>query len=127
MATPPPPYVGTSVVQTIKLPLMSVLDSPEEPRITPEGLARIRERARLRTMGAPVKVWSQSSDREDPPDAKPHTPIPPTPQQADAANELFEKMLSGTPPNGFGEGLESLANGRWSEPPPTVGPEETRG
>lgn len=85
----------------------------EDAPITPEGFARIRERARLRAQGAPVKVWAESSDREVP--DRDREPVPPSPEQAAAANALFESMLSSKEPDGFGEGLDNLiAEDRWA-------------
>ena len=82
----------------------------EDGPITPEGVARYRERARLRSNGAPQSEWSKTTDREMPEGWGEHEPRPPTPEQEAAVNELFEKTLTdqGLPPN-FGEGIERLA------------------
>lgn len=91
-----------------------------------EKFAKFRERQRQRALGAPVHVWSQSAEMEDPPDAKPHVPVPPTPEQAAAANALAEAMLSSSQKMPdlyvegkggylqeleFGEDLDELAEG----------------
>ena len=83
----------------------------EDARITAEGVARIRERARQRTNGVPQKIWSKSSDR--PVAIEEHTPVPPTREQAEAADALFETMLSDRDlPEGFGEGLDDFIGGK---------------
>ena len=105
-------------------------DAPEESCMTrAEKFAKFRERQRQRALGAPVHVWSQGTDVEDPPDAKPHQPVPPTPEQAAAANALAEAMLSNTEMPDlyiegkggtlqsleFGQDLDELAEGgKWT-------------
>lgn len=96
--------------------------SPQTPeRITPEGLARIRERQRLQAKGVPMKEWAKLSDREDPRDAVPHIPVPPSKEQAEAANALAEAMLSSNSlPDSFGDGLDDLGMGRIHDASPRV-------
>ena len=76
-----------------------------------EGVKKIRERQRQRSMGVPVKEWAKSSDREAPADAVDHnfrTRL--TQEQADAANKFAESLLTNQPvPDGFGQGLDELA------------------
>ncbi|EOD23742.1 hypothetical protein EMIHUDRAFT_199572 [Emiliania huxleyi CCMP1516] len=75
---------------------------PPQP-VTREGVEAFRERARRRTAGEPVEEWASNLEREPPPDRE---PVPPTAEQAAAADALFEKLLSDEAPEGFGEGLE---------------------
>lgn len=105
-------------------------DASEQRQMTAaEKFAKFRERQRQRALGAPVHVWSQGTDVEDPPDAKPHQPVPPTPEQAAAANALAEAMLSNTEMPDlyiegkggtlqsleFGQDLDELAEGgKWT-------------
>ncbi len=85
----------------------------EDGPLTPEGFDRIRERQRQRAMGAPISEWAKSSDRAAP-EVPDHVPVPPTADQTAAVNALFEKVLTSDKdlPDGFGEGLENLGNGR---------------
>ena len=81
------------------------VDSPAEV------FARIRQRARDRTSGAPMHEWSKTSDHQTQ-DMPAHEPVPPTPEQAAAVDALFRKLLRDRGvPNGFGEGLDRLIDG----------------
>ena len=86
-------------------------DSIEANRISAEGVMRVRERARLRTKGVSQRVWSKSTERQGP--EQRHVPRPPTPEQVEAANALFETMLRGKHsdlPRSIKRGM-----GRWEE------------
>eukprot|EP00966_Prymnesium_polylepis_P007028 162068-Prymnesium_polylepis.1 len=81
----------------------------EPPRVTQEGIDKFHERQRLRASGAPLKVWSKTTDREDAPDVSDHVPVPSTEAQKTAANALFGKVLrEDDVPDGFGEGLDGF-------------------
>ena len=87
-------------------------ESMEANRISLEGVMRIRERARMRTNGVAQKVWAESTVRKAGQDQT-HVPRPPTPEQAEAANALFESMLRGKSselPRSIKRGM-----GRWDE------------
>ena len=81
---------------------------PQKPKITVEGLASFRERQRQRREGKPLAVWSSSLDRPGYVPEADHVPVPPTTEQAAAADALFETRLRDEAPEGFGEGLEGL-------------------
>ena len=89
----------------------AVVTLDESSRISMEGIEKYRERQRLKAQGAPLRVWSQSVDRDPKeyvPDKPEHEPVPPTDGQKAAANELFEKVLSSDVPADFGNGIDSL-------------------
>ena len=85
----------------------SIADSEPEPRISPEGIERYRERQRLKLHGKPLSVWSESTDRKV--SGEDHVPVPPTGDQRAAADALFDKVLRDDDlPSGFGEGLDDI-------------------
>ena len=76
-----------------------------------EGIMAFRERQRLRAKGEPLSVWSQGADPADfvEDDGEPAPPIgytPTTKEQAQAADELFEKLLRDDMPEGFADDLD---------------------
>tara|TARA_B110001452_G_scaffold260479_1_gene258030 strand:- start:2016 stop:2441 length:426 start_codon:yes stop_codon:yes gene_type:complete len=83
----------------------------EKPKFTVEGLVAFRERQRLRRDGKPLSVWSKSCDRPGYEPVADHVPVPPTAEQAAAADALFETRLREDVPEGFGEGLPGLRPG----------------
>lgn len=88
-------------------------ESIEANRISLEGVMRIRERARMRTNGVSQKLWSESTVRKASGQEQKHVPKPPTPEQVEAANALFETMLRGKNselPRSIKRGM-----GRWDE------------
>jgi len=110
----PMPAAPMPAAQRISV-VRATLDEPnEKPKITMEGIQKFRERQRLKwgsgpRGGAPLSVWTSVGIDRDPaelPDYE-HEPVPPTQEQKDAADGLFEKALRDKNlPEGFGEGLD---------------------
>ena len=86
---------------------------PPKPKITLSGIEEFRERAKLRTQGAPLNVWSKTLERKDAPvvpDPEGDGYTPPTQAQQAAGNALFEKILRDEDdlPEGFGDLPDSV-------------------
>ena len=84
-----------------------------KPKITMEGWEKIRERQRLRTQGAPISEWGKTANMPDGAvdldKMEAHVPVPPTQEQCNAADALFETLLrEDNLPEGFGDGIEDL-------------------
>ena len=116
-----------STLRPVRLhaPLSVRMDEGEDRM---KSFQEMRERARLRSEGAPQKEWAKLSDPEDTRDGDAEKPDgqdgyrPPTEEEVDAANQLFETMLSGKAPDGFGDGVEDYLatedKGSWTETDP---------
>lgn len=86
------------------------------PRITMEGIARIRERQRARANGVPMHEWSKSSDIPEP--EADYEPTPPTPEQIEARDVLLGKLFNEEQlPKGFGDGLDDFLAGEQTQRP----------
>ena len=93
--------------RTVRASLQESTEDKSEPGITMAGIEQFRERQRLRRAGKPLSVWSKTCDRPDyDPAAHEHEPVPPTEEQAAAADALFGTRLRDDAPDGFGEGLD---------------------
>ena len=94
--------------------LLDDAEAPDsKPKITQAGIDKFRERQRLRAEGQPLSSWSKSLDRSEQEGGLPcvseHAPVPPTEEQKQAADDLFEKVLRDEDlPDGFGVGLDEL-------------------